>query len=133
MKLFNKKITIYEGTIKRLYADDFVIKKEEVQPVVKKEVVNDKALFRKSIFNYISLEHDTVLPTEEEAEDYMNRVIENRKSIIKSILKNECISEKEKEEFISTISKLSSCIYLSDEMLKPVTQMDKKEIKQYRK
>lgn len=133
MKLFNNKITIYEGTIKKLYAENVTLNRNEVTPVVKKETVKENALFHKSIFDLVSLEYNTVLPTEEEATDYMNRVIDHRKKLIQSILNNDCISKKEKEEFLTHLASDSSCIYLEERTIKPLKEVTKSEFKQLKK
>lgn len=133
MSILNKKITIYEGTIKKLYIDNVILSKDQITVLIKQETVSNNALFRKGIFDYISLEHDTVLPTKEEANDYMQRVFYSKKDTIQQILENKIISEEDKQSMINDLKNISSCIYLSNEVLKPISKMDKNKIKQYKK
>ena len=115
--------------IKKLYAENVKLNKDEVTPVVKKEVVKTDALFQRSIYDFISLEYNTVLPTEEEATDYMNRVVDYRKEKIQNILSSNCISQSEKEEFLNLLASDSSCIYLEEGSIKPFKEVDKEELK----
>ena len=133
MKLTNHKITLYEGTIKRLYAEGFTLNKE-ITPIVKREVVK-KELFRKSIFDFVEINSNRVLPTEEEALDYMNSVVQARKNSIYEILANPNVTPEEKENFLKELKVDSSCCYLDapNSILKPVKEVSRQELKQLTK
>ena len=133
MKLFNKtekKITLYEGTIKRVFASGYTLEKE-ITPIIKKEIVST-SLFYKSIFDFAEVESGHILPTEEEALDYTNKVANSHKQEIYDILANPSISKEEKEEFLKELKRISSCTYLDapNYLLKPVKEVTRKELKQ---
>ena len=136
MKLFNKKekkITLYEGNIKRVFVGGYTLEKE-ITPIIKKENVRTR-LFYKSIFDFVEIESDHVLPTEEEALDYTTRVANSHKQEIYDILANPSISKEEKEAFLQKLKNISSCIYLDapNFILKPVKEVTKQELKELKK
>lgn len=136
MKLFNKKvkkITLYEGTIKRVFANGYTLEKE-ITPIIQREEVR-KGLFYKSIFDFVEVESGHILPTEEEALHYTTKVANSHKQEIYDILANPSISSEEKETFLQTLKNTSSCIYLDapNFILKPVKEVTKQELKELKK
>jgi len=133
MSLLKRKITIYEGTIKKVFADGVVLNKEGIKPTIKNEVVTDKALFYPSIFKYALVEDGSILPTDEEAYDYMNRVVQLRSDSIYEVLANPTVSQEEKQTYLEQLAKDSSCIYFAGIHKDSEKTISKKEFKESQK
>ena len=128
-----KKITIYTGTIKNLYADNVVINKDKILPVEKKMVVNDHALFYLSFGGYTNMNYACILADEEEARAYMESVVRKRENKIRTILTDPNVSEEDKKSFMYYLSQLSSCIYMEARTIKPACSLSKPEFKELKK
>ena len=128
-----KKITIYKGTVSKLYAENVVINKDKVLPIEKKIVVNDQAHFYLSFGGYVNIEHACLLADEEEARMYMKSVINRRENKINNILTNTTVSDEDKKSYLDYLSKISSCIYANTSTLKPSYSISKAEFKELRK
>lgn len=123
-----KKIIVYEGIIRLLYVDSFTLENDKLVTNIKNKVVGTE-LFYEKLLKYISLERDTVLPTEEEAMFYLNQVISKRKDIIENVLTDSYFSEEKRKDYLDTISRISSCAYQEPDEVKPFCVMDKQDFK----
>ena len=123
-----KKVTVYEGAIRVLYADEFTLEKDKIVPHTKKVYVKN-GLFYARFLKFISMDYDTVLRTEEEAQFYMNEVLKERKDIIKKFLTDPSISEDERKEFLHRLTLVSSSLYQDPDEIKVMTEMDKADFK----
>ena len=123
-----KNIIVYEGIIRLLYVDSFKLEKDMLVTSIKKEIVGTE-LFYEKLLKYISLERDTVFPTEEEAMFYLNQVISKRKDIIENVLTDSYFSEEKRKDYLDTISRISSCAYQEPDEVKPFCVMDKQDFK----
>lgn len=126
-------ITIYRGTIRKLYADNITLNKNTIAKDVKRTIINDDASFYYNFGVYVNMEYGCLLANEEEAEIYMNSVLKNKEYIIREILTNESISDEEKQKFKEALKKTSSCIYYSKSDIKPKCEVSKKEFKELKK
>lgn len=123
-----KKIIVYEGIIRLLYVDSFTLENDKLVTNIKNKVVGTE-LFYQKLLKYISLERDTILPTEEEAMFYLNQVISKRKDIIENVLTDSYFSEEKRKDYLDTISRISSCAYQEPDEVKPFCVMDKQDFK----
>lgn len=123
-----KNIIVYEGIIRLLYVDSFTLENDKLVTNIKNKVVGTE-LFYEKLLKYISLERDTILPTEEEAMFYLNQVISKRKDIIENVLTDSYFSEEKRKDYLDTISRISSCAYQDPDEVRPFLAMDKKDFK----
>ena len=123
-----KNIIVYEGIIRLLYVDSFTLENDKLVTNIKNKVVGTE-LFYPKLLKFISLERDTILPTEEEAMFYLNQVISKRKDIIENVLTDSYFSEEKRKDYLDTISKISSCAYQEPNEVKPFLAMDKQDFK----
>ena len=123
-----KKIIVYEGIIRLLYVDSFTLENDKLVTNIKNKVVGTE-LFYPKLLKFISLERDTILPTEEEAMFYLNQVISKRKDIIENVLTDSYFSEEKRKDYLDTISRISSCAYQEPDEVKPFCVMDKQDFK----
>ena len=123
-----KNIIVYEGIIRLLYVDSFTLENDKLVTNIKNKVVGTE-LFYPKLLKFISLERDTILPTEEEAMFYLNQVISKRKDIIENVLTDSYFSEEKRKDYLDTISRISSCAYQEPDEVKPFCVMDKQDFK----
>ena len=128
-----KGITIYKGNIRKLYAADAVIQKDSVVPIVHEEVLTDQALFTYHLHKFTNLDYGKVLPSEEEALDYMTRVVEGGRALIEAIIRDPEVSEEEKREFFQKLRIASGCVFVVPEEIKASHVVTKKEFKELKK
>ena len=133
MKKRERKITIYRGAVRVLYADGFTLEKDRVVPNVKKEIYSTDEEFYPFMRKLVHINTNTVLPDEGEAMWYMQNVIQHRQETIRAVLMNPHISQEAKDEFFKQIGRISSCIYTESSDIHANRLVNEKSLKQYLK
>ena len=133
LKKKTRKITIYKGAVRVLYADGFTLEKDRVVPNVKKEIYSTDEEFYPFMRKLIHINTNTVLPDEGEAMWYMQNVIQHRQEIIREVLMNPYMSQEAKAAFFKRIAELSSCTYLEPSDIHANRLVNEKDLKQYLK
>jgi len=129
-----KKINIYKGTIKTLYAKDFHLNKESsLEAVVDSRLVTDEGQFYYSFGRFINLDYGVYLPDLEEANDYLKTSLKTNQKTLEKILLDENRSEEEKEFAKEILTRKSSCTYADYASIKPSHQVTKQEFKTLKK
>ncbi len=128
-----RKIMIYEGMVRKLYAEGVHLEKEHVVPMVKKEIIRESSLYYPSFGNLINMEYDMLLPTEEEAIDYMNHIVGKKEELILDYLTNPKYSSEEQQNLLHLIASISSCVYFNSEEAHPFMEISKKDFKELKK
>ena len=128
-----KNIMLYEGAVRKLYAEGIHLEKETVVPMVRKEIIKDNSLYYYSFGNYINMDFDVLLPTEEEAMDYLNHVIHHRHDMIVDYLSDPKYSDEERQALLRMLSSYSACVYYDILDIHPLMEITKKEFKELRK
>ena len=128
-----RNIMIYEGTVRKLFAEGVQLKKEHVVPLVKKEIIQERSLYYRSFGNLINMEYNMLLPTEEEAIDYMNYVVGKREAMILDYLTNPKYSQEEQQNLLELIASFSSCVYFDSQEVHPLMEIPRKEFKELKK
>mgnify|MGYP003301026299 CR=1 FL=1 len=129
-----KNIQIYDGAVRRLYAEGIHLEKEQIIPFVRKEIIRESSLYYSSFGNFINMEYDLLLPTEEEAMDYLNHIIDNRYNMIVDYFTDlKKYSNEERQALLHMISSLSSCVYYDSSDVHPLMEIPKKDFKELRK
>ena len=129
-----KNIQIYEGAVRRLYAEGIHLEKGQVTPFVRKEVIQNHSLYYSSFGNYINMEYDVLLPDEEEAMNYLNHIIDHRHDMIVDYFSDlKKYSNEERQALLNMISSLSSCVYYDIGDIHPLMQIPKSEFQDLRK
>ncbi len=134
IKLFNGTFNIYTMNINKVFADGYACKRDGIGATSKTMVVQEDAEFYRthSIFGtrYVNIDNDTVLLTEEEANDYMNGVADKRMHQYLDIATDLYGTEEERIAFLNKLEKDSACIYPDMKTLKFKEEITKDELKQ---
>ncbi len=129
-----KNITIYKGTIKTLYADDFHLNKDnKLEKELKEKVVTDEGLFYYFLGRYQNIEYGTYLPDYYEARDYLETSVENNQEDMIRILSDEEITDREKEFAKYLLTQKSSCLYADYSSIERSHTVPKEEFKELKK
>ena len=133
LKKKERKIRIYKGAVRVLYADGFTLEKDRVVPNVKKEIYRTDDDFYPFMHKFIHVKSNTVLPDEGEAMWYMESAIQHRQETIRAVLMNPYISPEAKKEFFNQMAKITSCVYTESSDIKADRFVNAKDLKQYLK
>ena len=128
-----KKIIIYEAPIYRVFADGVVLVKDQLQPIFKKEIVQQNGSFHFCYGNFINFEHDCNLPDDGEAYSYAKTIVQKKEDWIRSIICNPSISEEELHEFLDTLHALTSCAFCEYDEIQPAYSVSSDEYKSMKK
>ena len=128
-----KKIKIYEGMVRKLFADGVHLEKDHVVPMVKKDIIKESSLYYSSAGKLINMEYDTVLPSEDEALTYMNQVVSRCEPVIMSFLTDSNCSDEDRKILLQFLSSISSCVYFQEEEVHPLTEISIDEFKELKK
>lgn len=129
-----KNITIYKGTIKTLYADDFHLNKEnKLEKEIKEQLVTEEGLFYYFLGKYQNIDYGTYLPDYYEAQDYLESCVDRNKQDMERILSDDNVSEKEREFAKYLLSQKSSCLYADYSSIEKSHTIPKEEFKVLKK
>ena len=129
-----KKINIYKGTIKTLYAKDFHLNKDKTLVTeIDSHLVTDEGQFYEHLGRFINIEYGVFLPDLEEASDYLNTSVSNDKKTLESILIDENISDEEKEFAKYVLANKSSCTYADYSSIEPSHQVTREEFRELKR
>ena len=121
-KIDNGTINIYTMNINRCLADGYACTDQGICATTREEVVQENAEFYRShsIFGtrFVSIDRDQVLPTEEEAHDYMNGVADKRMFRYIDKVCSSDSTEKDRQDFIDKLKRDSACIYANEKTVK---------------
>lgn len=125
-----KKIMIYKGASKILYANGVNLVQDQVVPVIKREIIREDSLYYRSFGKLINMEYDTLLPSEEEATTYVGSVISKRSDFIKDYLINPKYSDDDRKKLFGMLAYLSSCVYFDPWEIHPYQEIPKSDFEE---
>lgn len=129
-KVFKPSVEIYVGPIHKVYAEDFKLVKDKAVYRRKDIITKKNAYFYKNGLDYINIEHDCVLPTQEEANDYCIRTMRVKQLKLTEVLKGLIDNPKEKRRFLEDVTRDSSCIYAAPSEIKYSHTISNSEFKE---
>ena len=127
------KVTIYKGSIRRLYADDAVLEQDKVVPIIHQDILTDQALFTHHFHKFTSLDYGVILFSEDEALDYVRQIVEQGEALIHALLADPSVTEEEKKAFFRALKQSTRCVFVNTEEIKVSHTITRDEFKSLKK
>ena len=129
-----KNILIFKGTIKRLSADNFQLKKDHTLSMQERQdILTEEGLFYEFFHNFINIEYNVKLPTYEEARSFYDEAINNNQDTLIAILSNPDISDEDKEFAKAVLSNKTSCLFADYSTIEKSHTVTNEEFKKLKK
>ena len=124
-----KNITIYKGNIYKVLAENITLVDNQIHKEMKNEIVEKDSLFYRTFGGFVNLDRNIILAEKEEAELYLESVINSKEEKIVKVLTSKNFSEEDRINYLKHIKRMSSCIYHNPDEVQPAYDLPKKEFK----
>ena len=107
-----RKIEIFEGPIRGLYANDFTLVENKIVPVTRKVIVKEDSLYYLNRFRkFINMDNGSCLCDEREAMDLIYYIIERNQALLYKALSDSTVSFQRKEKLFSELTLNTAFMY----------------------
>ena len=133
MLLISKKISIYSGTVVKLFVNDIKLVNNNVVSVIKDKIVDANSLFYCDFLSFINLRYSDLFTCEDEAYDFIYSILDINKRVINEALTNPNLPTYYSDTFKRMVLENASCYYYDPTSIKTNRRVTDNEFKQLAK